>query len=202
VTAIVLLPAIFGMNSEMRALAQRYEERGYRIVAPDLFAHTHPGPLERTPEGRQLAMERKARIDVEQGIHDVLAAIEEARALAGSAGKVAVIGFCFGGRFAYYAALRAKVDVAFGIHPTDVGISLEDAALRSPLSLHFGGADTLVPVREVDAVRAALGEDPKVEIFVYPGAGHSFAIPGADGYDADAAALVEDRVLMRLEALP
>jgi carboxymethylenebutenolidase len=201
-TAIVLLAAIFGMNSEMRALAQRYTQRGYLVVAPDLFAHAHPGPLERTPEGRQLAMERKAQFDVPRGIEDVLEAIASARSAVGTNGRVAVIGFCFGGRFAYYAAVRADVDVAFGIHPTDIGMSLDGSVVRSPLSLHFGGADALVPMREVDAIRAAIGHDPKVETFVYPGARHSFAIPGADGYDAQAAAVAEERVFSRLEALP
>jgi carboxymethylenebutenolidase len=201
-TAIVLLAPIFGMNSEMRELSERYTQRGFLVVAPDLFAHTHPGPLERTPEGRQLAMERKARLDVGRGIDDVLDAIASARSAAGPDGKVAVMGFCFGGRFAYYAAVRAYVNVAFGIHPTEIGISLDGSALRSPLSLHFGGADALVPMREVDAIAAAIGSDPNVETYVYPGAKHSFAIAGADGYDAQAAALVEERVLRRLEALP
>jgi carboxymethylenebutenolidase len=199
-TAIVLLAAIFGMNSEMRELAERYTQRGYLVIAPDLFAHTHPGPLERTPEGRQLAMERKARFDVARGVDDVLDAIAQARAAVGSRGKVAVIGFCFGGRFAYYAALRASVDVAFGIHPTEIGISLDGSAVRSPLSLHFGGADALVPMSEVEAIQAAIGGDPKVETFVYPGAGHSFAIPGAHEYNAQSAAVVEERVFARLGA--
>jgi carboxymethylenebutenolidase len=143
-------------------------------------------------------MERKGRVDVERVIGDVLETIEVARAMRACNGRVAVIGFCFGGRYAYYAATRATVDVAFAIHPTDIGISLNGSAVRSPLSLHFGGADALVPPSEVEQIRGGIGNDPKVEIFVYPTAGHSFAIPGADGYDEAAAALAQERIFQKL----
>jgi carboxymethylenebutenolidase len=55
-----------------------------------------------------------------------------------------------------------------------------------PLSLHFGGDDSSVPMEEVHAIEAALAGKPNVEIVVYPGVEHGFTQPDDPRYDRDA----------------
>lgn len=52
------------------------------------------------------------------------------------------------------------------------------------VTLHFGGSDNLVPMSQVDAIRAAVGSNANVDIAVYEGAGHGFSFHGQASYHA------------------
>ena len=205
--AIVLLPPIFGIEPVIRGIADRWAARGFVVGVVNQFRHDdEPGQMDRSPEGRAAALARAQRVDVDRLVGDVGAAVEELRAMPACNGKVAVAGFCFGGRYAFLAAARLEVDAAAGFHPTQLAQSLADGPrVRAPLSLHFGADDPLTPAADVEAVTAALPAGARAEIFVYPGATHNFAIPGVPGYDAAVAELSEQRAFTlfdRLKAAP
>jgi len=200
---IVLLPPVFGIEPVIRALAERYAARGFTVVVPNQFRRdAEPGTMERTEAGRARAMARAQRVDVDTIVDDLRTTIAELRAMPECNGNVAVLGFCFGGRYAFLAAARLDVQAAGAFHPTLIGASLADApSVRAPLSLHFGAEDPVAPMSEVDAIEAALREKPGAGVFVYPGATHSFAVPGVPGYDAAVAALAEERVFALFDTL-
>ena len=59
--------------------------------------------------------------------------------------------------------------------------------MKCPVSFHFGELDPIVPMDEVDSIRAAYSGHSNAEIAVHPGADHSFSMPGNDGYHPEAA---------------
>lgn len=200
---IVLLPPIFGVEPVMCTLADRYAARGFVVAVPNQFRRdAEPGMMERSEAGRARALARAQRVDVDAVVDDVRATIAELRSMPGCNGRVAVLGFCFGGRYAFLAAARLDVQAAAAFHPTHMGASLADAPrVRAPLSLHLGAEDPLTPPSEVDAITSALRDNPDAEIFTYPGATHNFAVPGVPGYDAAVAGLSEERVFALFDRL-
>jgi carboxymethylenebutenolidase len=190
---IVILPPIFGVDAQMRDLAGRCAARGYAAAVLNQFwRDATPRTFERTPEERPLAFARAARVDVDQAVDDLGAAIAALRARPECDGTIAVMGYCFGGRYAFLAAARLDVQAAASFHGTQIGISLGDAPqVAAQLSLHFGEDDPLTPPEEIAAIRAALRHRGDAEIAVYPGAVHNFSQPGWPGHDPDVAARSE-----------
>jgi carboxymethylenebutenolidase len=200
---IVLLPPVFGVEPVIRALADRYAARGFAVVVPNQFRRdAEPDVMERTEAGRARAMARAQRVDPGAVVDDLGATIAELRAMPECNGQVSVLGFCFGGRYAFLAAARLDVQAAAAFHGAQIGKSLADAShVRAPLSLHFGADDPVAPMSEVEAIESALRDKPEAKVFVYPGATHNFAVPGVPGYDAAVAALSEERVFALFDTL-
>ncbi|SAK39979.1 carboxymethylenebutenolidase [Caballeronia catudaia] len=111
--AVIILQEIFGVNGHIRSVADQYAADGYVALAPDVFWRTQPR-VELGYEGadRQKAMELLQKTDANAAVADVGAAAKALRALPEVTGKVAAIGYCFGGRLAYLAAAQGSVDLA------------------------------------------------------------------------------------------
>ena len=76
-------------------------------------------------------------------------------------GKVAAVGFCGGGRFAYLAAARCRVDGAASLYGLGISEHLgELGAVNCPLQLHYGLKDQHIPQQEIDAVSAGVRGRP------------------------------------------
>lgn len=197
---IVLLTAVFGAEPAMVDIAAQFVERGYLVAIPDLFWRDDAGPLARKGDERTRALARKERVDVRQTAGDVAALCRFVKRLPECNGWLAAAGYCFGGRYAFLAAANGEVNAAVAFHPTEVGASLAELKpMRVPVSLHFGSEDPLTPASEIEAIDDFLRVATDVEREVYPGARHSFAIAGADGYDAAAARLSLERALAFLD---
>lgn len=139
--------------------------------------------------------------DVERGLAAVRTAMDTLAARA-TTGKIAVVGYGAGGRFAYLAVTRLGAAGGAAFHGIGIGRHLDEAArAKQPLSLHFGDADERVPFAEVRAVKGALEGFATTEIYRYPGARQGFALRGDPGYDETAAAQAERRVFAVLDAL-
>ncbi len=194
--ALLLLPPIFGVELVIEGLADRYAARGFVTLAPNQFwRDAEPGIMPRTDAGRERAFARARRVDVDQIVGDVRTAVAALRAMPRCNGKVAVLGICFGGRYAFLAAARLDVQAAGAFHGTQIGLSLGDGpTVHAPLSLQFGADDPITPPEEIDAIRAALAHRPDAEITVHPGSTHNFSLPGVPGYDPQVAADAERRV--------
>src|SRR5262245_13301483 len=100
---VIMIPPIFGLGDEERAIAWDYANAGYPVLAPDLFFRTVPGPLGREGADREKALARYSGFEVDQGVSDLADAVAALRKLAECNGKVVVFGYCFGGRYAYLA---------------------------------------------------------------------------------------------------
>lgn len=185
--AIIIVPPIFGVEDGTRDIMEDYAAQGSMVVTPDVFWRTIPGTLGREGEERAKADERSQNFDVEQGVKDLADAVAFVRAMPQCNGKVAVFGYCFGGRFAYLAATRLGVDAAVSFHGVAIGQHLDESGnVACPLSIHVGDADPVVPMEEITATQAALDGKPGVEITVYPGVGHGFTGKGRANYDENA----------------
>ena len=162
---IVVLHAIYGATAHMGDVCRRWAGAGYSAVAPALFDRLGRDlvhPYDRPGDG----VAGYAALTEAQIFADILAAV----AAAGPPGRVAISGFCSGGSWAWRAAarcaFRAQVNF-YGSHIPD----LIDLAPRCPTILHYGDDDGVVPMPEVEKIRA---RHPTVELHVYPGAGHAF----------------------------
>jgi carboxymethylenebutenolidase len=197
--ALVFVPSIYGNTDGMQATIDRYASHGYIVVSIDPFWRTVPGPLglDRQPE----ASKRKDDWTVEQGLDDVRAVLAYLGTLPAWNHRFATVGYCFGGRLSLLALMRLGADAAVTFHGTAMHLDLAEAgAVTKPFSFHFGENDPVVPLDQVEAVKTALaGKDG--EIYVYPGAQHSFAQQESPRYDPVAGPLSEERALAVLARL-
>jgi carboxymethylenebutenolidase len=192
--AIIVIQEIFGVNPGIRRKADDWAARGYLAIAPDMFWRFAPR-FEADPDvpaELDAAMAIRSQLDLDNAVSDVEAAIRQARRL--GAGKVGVVGFCAGGSVAYLAATRTDADASVGYYGRQIADHLGEAhAIARPLLLHFGEADPSIPAEMRDKVRSGLGDNPRVAIHEYEGAGHGFASTFGKRRNEEAAALADQR---------
>jgi carboxymethylenebutenolidase len=201
--AIVCVSSIFGVTDEAKRWLRADSAAGFLTLVYDPFWRTDPGPLSPLIDSeRERATARRNATAVEDATADLAAVIDAARALPECNGRVAVVGYCFGGRYAFIAAATLPIDAAVSYHGILIGESLEVAsAIRVPVSLHCGDIDPECPMTEVEAIRAATKDNPLVDLHVYAGVGHSFTWRDYRKYDAAAAAQSEARAFALLDTL-
>ena len=186
--AIVIGPEIFGVNKHIRAVADGYAADGYLAIAPALFDRVERN-YETGYEPDDIAAGRAVigKLDWANTMKDVAATIEHARPY----GKIALVGYCWGGTIAWLANARLAglaCTVAYygGSIPAFIG-----EAPKVPIMLHFGENDASLPVEKAREVAARY---PKAQSYFYP-AGHGFNCDHRGSYDAAAAALARTRTL-------
>lgn len=168
--AVVVIQEWWGLNEWVKATADRIAGMGYVAIAPDLYR----GQVATEP---QLAHELMRGLPDERAIRDVRAAAAYVKSAAGGgAKKVAVIGFCMGGRLSLLASLdKGPFDatvVCYGSPETNPD---RLKTLRGPVLGVFGGADRGIGTDQTDALTAGLKKSGKKgEVVVYPGAQHGF----------------------------
>lgn len=191
---IVLLQEIFGVTSHIKSVCDGYAEIGYRVVAPSLFDRIGKGIVlgyskEDAVRGRDL----RSRISWDDTRADVLAAVHHLQ----DAGKIATIGYCWGGTVSWRSA--AHIDLlaaAVCYYPTQIAGVVEEQP-KCPVLMHFGESDPIATVEHAKLLRAAHGQG--VDIHIYP-AGHGFNCDEAAGFHAPSAALALRRTLEFLDA--
>lgn len=100
---LVVVQEIFGVNSHIRAVCDGYAAEGYLAVAPALFDRIESGiELGYTASDIAKARGLRSRSDVDAALADLAAA----RDVAAEAGKVGIVGYCWGGYLAWLAAAR------------------------------------------------------------------------------------------------
>lgn len=198
VPGILMIPAIFGTDSEMVELADAWAADGFVVSVPDIFWRVMPGPT----ADMEKAFARYGAFDVEQGYKDVEDLLKDLRINPRCNGKVAVLGYCFGGRYAQYAVARLGADAAGAFHGTMIEAELDPMPPKScPVSYHFGAEDPVVPMEAVEQIRAAFAGHDHADIVAHDGASHNFSMPTKDGYHAGVAATSRQAVLEAFNAL-
>jgi carboxymethylenebutenolidase len=194
VAGLVIIQEIFGVNRHIRSVADGYAKDGFLVAAPALFDRVEKG-VDLTYEGAdaQKAMELMQKIDVDEALIDVNAALNYVREETGK--KSGVIGYCLGGLLAWLSAARLHPDAAVGYYAGRIGNYAAETP-KVPVQLHFGKLDTHIPAEQVETVHAA---HPEVEIHWYDGAGHGFNCDMRASYNAEAAAQARKRALAFLK---
>jgi carboxymethylenebutenolidase len=185
---MVVIQEIFGVNHHIRAVTDFYASQGYLAVSPALFDRVQPG-IEVGYEGpdRQKGMETKGKVDNAKAELDVQAAIDYAK----QAGKVGVVGYCWGGTLAFVAATKLSgVTAAVGYYGSGIA-AMADQKPKAPIILHFGDKDQSIPLTDVEKIKNAR---PDVPVYVYA-AGHGFNCDERGSYDKAAADLARSRTL-------
>jgi len=180
--ALVVLQEIFGVNSHMRAVADGYAADGYLVVAPSTFHRIkHAVELGYTPDDISAGAALKAAVEglpAPGVLQDVQAAIDYAAA----AGKVGVLGYCWGGLLTWRAAcllngISAAVPYYGGGMTTPAEVARQP---RCPVLAHFGKQDHAIPLEGVLAFQKA---QPTVEVALYD-AMHGFNCDHRGAYNA------------------
>jgi carboxymethylenebutenolidase len=187
---LVIVQEIHGVNAHIRAVADRYADDGFVVVAPALFDRIERGvELRGSGEDMQRAMDLLKIFDIEKGVDDVAAAVQCERCF-GNVNKIGVVGYCLGGTLAWLSAARLPIHAAVGYYGGRIAQYLEERP-KAPVMLHFGELDQHIPQSEIDAIAKAY---PEVPIYTYP-AGHGFNRDGSAGYSASCAMRARARTL-------
>ncbi len=194
---IVVLQEIFGVNDHIRSVCDLYAQEGYIAVAPDIFWRMQPGvELGYDEAGMKRGIELAGKCDIGLVLKDISAAIGSVRAMQGSSGKVAVVGFCYGGLLAFLTAARTDVDAAICYYGGRIDRQLSEAAsIKCPIMFHWGADDAGIPAASREAVRTALAGHDRAESYVYAGAGHGFNCDRRASFDRFSARLAHSRTI-------
>ena len=184
--AVVIVQEIFGLSPWIVRSVDSYATDGYLCVAPALFDRVRRNlVLGYSPPEREQAMGYRRQIDTAKAVLDIGAAAAMAR----HAGKVAMIGYCWGGMLTWAAASELPLGAAVCYYGAGIPKLLPKVPV-CPTMLHSGEQDQSIPLSDVELVRAAY---PQANYHLYA-AGHAFANDDRpDHYNAEAAALARSR---------
>lgn len=179
--AVVILQEIYGVNEHIRAVVEQYAAAGYLCIAPALFDRIGRNiELGYGPDQREQGRGYVLQLERSQVVRDLSAACAVVR----HAGRLALVGFGWGGQLAWLGAGELGVDASVAYYGTRIWEFLNPLP-KCPMLLHFGTADPLIPAANVERIRAAF---PQGIYHLYP-AGHGFNGVGRPGYDERSAAL-------------
>jgi len=194
---IVLFQEIFGVNRHIRACADQYAMDGYVVIAPDMFWRQKPRlELGYTPDEIATARGYMTTSKFEEQVPDIEATVATLKARPEMTGRIGAIGYCMGGRMAYFTAATAGIDAASCWYGGGIQDNLDKAAaVKCPIQFHYGEKDAMIPVdTAVESVRKAFA-GKTAEVHVYRNADHGFACWDRGTYYQPAAALAHGRTL-------
>ena len=204
--AMMVFQEIFGINSHIRDVTERYAQQGYLAVAPELFHRFAPNfECGYSNEEVQKAIGFLSSVTQEGFAADIRATFDWIQKQ-GSL-KTGAVGFCMGGRCAFMAGLTVPLACAVsyyggGIAPNQFMPGLIDRAaeMKAPVLMFWGGKDHMIPPAAVqsvtDALRAAGKTFANVE---YEWADHGFFCDQRGSYNKEAASLAWPLTLAFLE---
>ena len=200
---LVICTEVFGVNSHMRSVADRFAEAGFAVLVPDLFWRVEPNlEIAYNEAGLKRGSEILAVFDMDRGVEDLGLAMDALRKRPECSGKAGAVGFCVGGALAYLAATRLGADAAVSYYGKGIDERLAEAArAKCPVTLHFGGADRFIPESVVDKIEASVKGRSNFRVYRYPGVDHGFSSNDRKAYNADVAALAMSRTLETLGTL-
>lgn len=180
---IVVIHEWWGLNDQIKSVADRLAREGYLAIVPDLYRG-------KVADDRALAHELSRGLNEGRAVEIVKRAAGHLRSLGeGDRRRVGTVGFCMGGRLSLAAALGGADVQATAMFYGSVETRREAVEpLRAPLLGIFGDQDRGIPVADVKEFEAALKAAGKVaEIRIYAGAGHGFFNERNPSYDATSA---------------
>ena len=186
---LVVIQEIWGVNSHIRDVTDGYAADGYLAIAPAIFDRIERGVTmdQYTQDTMQKGFGYMQKVDQDHALLDVRAAMD----VASVAGKVGIVGYCFGGRMAWLAASRIE-GVAASVPYYGGGIpGLASEQPKCPVILHFGERDQHIPVATVEEFKKA---HPSLPVYIYA-ADHGFNCDQRESYDAPAAKLARERTV-------
>ena len=197
---VLVVSEIFGVHEHIADVVRRFAQQGYLAIAPELFERQ--GDASSYIEIPKLIDEVVSRVPDAQVMADLDACVAWTGAQGGDVGRLAVTGFCWGGRItwlyaahnralksgvAWYGKLVGPINALQTTQPVDAA-----ARLAAPVLGLYGGQDASIPQESVESMKAALAAGTAAarqsRFVVYPDAPHAFHADYRPGYRKDAAA--------------
>lgn len=199
---VAIVSTIFGLEDDVKAYADRLAADGCVVAVPNVFWRVEDSEALRpdvppSDPGFKRAVDRAFALDIDKSMDDLARVIAHLRARPACNGRIAVMGFCWGGRYALRAAAELPVDASISFHGTQCATVLDRAPrAKCPMSFHWGDKDWVVPMPEIAKIRDAFAAAKDAEVVVHPGAEHSYMLPSRGaGYSASAAEASWSRAL-------
>jgi carboxymethylenebutenolidase len=186
--AVVVIQEWWGLNDNIKRIADRFATEGFIAAAPDLY---HGVVTTEPDEARKAVME----LDMQKAAQEIQAAVDYLMEQAEVEG-VGVVGFCMGGRLALLMSMQAE---RLGAAIAFYGRALEPEQadqVRVPILGLYGSEDHGIPVESVRAMEAALkAAEVPCEFQIYQGAQHAFFNDTRASYHPEASADAWQRTL-------
>ncbi len=196
---VLVLSEIFGVHEHIADVARRFAQLGYMAIAPELFVRQ--GDAGSYGEMAKLMSEVISKVPDAQVMSDLDATVAWAKAQGGDTSRLAVTGFCWGGRItwlyaahnpgvkagvAWYGRLVGNATALTPRHPTELA-----GELKAPVLGLYGEKDGGIPLESVDKMKAALAAGTAAakasQFVVYPDAPHAFHADYRPSFRKDAA---------------
>src|SRR5215216_2879553 len=180
--AVVMIHEWWGLNDNIKDMADELASEGYVVLAADLYN----GEVATTPD-KAMQLVGTVRENPEQAISNLQSAVQYLASLPNvNSSRIASLGWCFGGGQSLQLALNSEQNplaatvIYYGNLVNDAN---ELSKINWPVLGIFGDQDQSIPVESVNAFEQALNETGVTnEIYIYPGVGHAFANPSGDNY--------------------
>ncbi|GAA1398569.1 dienelactone hydrolase family protein [Luteococcus peritonei] len=177
---IVLVQEIFGVSRYIQQRAADLADLGWTVLVPNLYWRIGGAVVEDDdPAMMPHAMELLQANPWDETVADIRACVQSLRERPETGGRVALLGFCYGGGLAYAAASGVEAPVAPDALVCYYGSALPDLVdtipvVQVPSLHHFGEADSYVPFATVQHIREVVTRGADVEFSSWPGADHAF----------------------------
>lgn len=193
---VLVVQEIFGVHEHIRDVCRRLAKQGYLAIAPELYFRQ--GDAQQFDDIPTLLSELVSKVPDAQVLSDLDHAVHWAAKQGGDVSRLAITGFCWGGRITWlYAAHNPQLKAAVAWygrltgpktlntprHPVDIAIDL-----TAPVLGLYGARDHGIPQEQVETMRQALrAANANAEIVVYPEADHAFHADYRPSYHAESA---------------
>jgi carboxymethylenebutenolidase len=180
---VLVVQEIFGVHEHIKDVCRRFARLGYQAVAPELFFRQ--GDVSKVTDFKDIISKVVSKVPDAQVLADLDTTATWASKSGGDPKRLAITGFCWGGRIvwlyaahnpalkagvAWYGRLTSPKNDLQPAHPLDLV-----ASLKAPVLGLYGGADSGIPNETVAEMQAALKESGgKSEIVLYPDTPHAF----------------------------
>ena len=199
---IVLIHEIFGLSDWAREMADELAAQGYIVVAPDLLSGQGPGGGGSSAFADQDAtMKAVSGLDPAQVTADLQAVADYGKKLPSANGKLAVVGFCWGGGKSFeFATARPDLNLALVFYGPPPEASAM-AAIHAPVYGFYAGNDARIGATVPGAVTAMKAAGKAFEPATYDGAGHGFMRAGEAPDASPENKKAREQALARVEEL-
>jgi carboxymethylenebutenolidase len=183
---IVIVQEIFGVTGHIRRVADQFAAQGYKTIAPAMFDR-----VKRDVELEYKDIEKGRALMLELKWPGTLADVTAAASAVRDAGRVAVVGYCWGGTVAHVAASELRFAAAVSYYGGGVAKQL-DKTPCCKVMYHFGDQDHAIPMADIERIKQAY---PAAVVHVYAGAGHGFNCDERASFSAKDAQVAFERSL-------
>lgn len=193
---IIVVPEIFGLHEHIRDVVRRFAKLGYYAITVDQFWRL--GDASKMTDVQTILRDLVAKTPDVQVMGDFDAAAAFAKSEGADSAKLAITGFCMGGRYVWlYAAHSPNLKAAVAWYGPLKGQTSETrpktaldvaGSIKAPVLGLYAGKDGGIPAEQVEELRKAVAASgKKSEIVVYPEAQHAFFADYRPSYNKEAA---------------